>query len=330
VISPDGLVLTNYHVVCESERVRLVRTSDKNGRWYDDTGIIIIGYDKDADIALIKVKSVRNWAYVDIAGDYTLTAGQEVFTVGNPQGEHQVVTQGVVYDTEWTTGGRNVIRCDIEIAPGSSGGALYNGNGELVGIARLGNILIENGKKSLNGFVPLKYYDEIKEQNKNITVAEFKAESDVMSTPRELVDMLGDEYVGKVRDGFTGYVRVDSVAAGIDPDDEDELYVYVSIDYNQYIHYLRGIKAKKDSIIKITEELLFEILAKSKEGFASKTIRLFYGVMEYTDTVPEGFEEYATYSSTIGKWLLWYPIVSIVSFPGEQEGIVVWRSIMSE
>jgi|GEM_PF-2386807 len=343
MISPDGLILTNYHVVCESDSVRL--QTKQNGGWYYERDIIIMGYDKEADLALIKLKGVKNLPYAKIAEDYTLTAGEGVYMVGNPVVESRntayptrpvytyhrdVITEGIVYDTTWSIGKRNMIRCDIEIHPGNSGGAFYNSNGELVGIARLGDILVEDGEKALAGFVPMKYYDEIKDKNLNVTVAEFRKEAESVVTPQEFVDMLGKKYVGVKLADNKACVRVDNISAIVE--DDGELFLYIYMDYENYKEYVNRMKGGSAAIMQRTDELLAEILEFTKEKFGDRDITISYGLGEYMDNVPKGFEDSAYYNINRGKWDVWHEFVVLEHYEDDlpEDDTIEWDSILPE
>src|SRR2546423_11925577 len=132
MISPDGYVLTNNHVVGDNVREITIALSDKReirGR--------VIGTDPATDIALLKIDvkgaSVLPWG--DSAG---LKVGEWVLAIGSPFQLSQTVTAGIVSATGRTNVGfadyEDFIQTDAAINPGNSGGALINTRGELVGI----------------------------------------------------------------------------------------------------------------------------------------------------------------------------------------------------
>lgn len=138
IISADGYVVTNNHVIYNSETGKVadsvtVRLAD--GTEYDAE---IIGRDADADIALLKVEA--SGLSPAVVGDSAkLTAGETVVAVGNPLGElGGTVTCGIVSATnrEISVDGNkmNLIQIDAAVNPGNSGGGIFNTKGELVGI----------------------------------------------------------------------------------------------------------------------------------------------------------------------------------------------------
>jgi S1-C subfamily serine protease len=90
VISPDGLVLTNSHVVGASKQIRL----------RDSEGIVsdarVLGVDPDTDLALLRADGARDLHYASLGNSKTLRRGQLVVAIGNPLGFESTVTAGVV------------------------------------------------------------------------------------------------------------------------------------------------------------------------------------------------------------------------------------------
>ena len=131
IISSDGYILTNNHVVDGATDVR-VTMPDR--REYKAT---VIGTDAKTDIALIKIDA-SNLPAITIGNSAKLQIGDEVLAIGNPYGVGQTVTMGIVSATGRTGLGieeyEDFIQTDASINPGNSGGALVNDRGELVGI----------------------------------------------------------------------------------------------------------------------------------------------------------------------------------------------------
>ncbi|MEP7050739.1 MAG: DegQ family serine endoprotease [Pseudomonadota bacterium] len=133
IVSKDGYVLTNNHVVADATQIR-VTTSDRHN--YDAT---IVGTDPKSDLAVIKIKGdVSNLTPVEFGDSGRLRLGDIVLAIGNPFGVGQTVTMGIVSAKGRTDLGietyEDFIQTDAAINPGNSGGALINGEGKLVGI----------------------------------------------------------------------------------------------------------------------------------------------------------------------------------------------------
>jgi serine protease Do len=131
IISDDGYILTNNHVVENTDKI-LVKISD--GKEYEAK---IIGTDEKTDIALIKIKPNHNLPVAEIGDSDLLRVGEWVIAIGNPFGLAQTVTAGIVSAKGRVIGAGpydNFIQTDASINPGNSGGPLFNMQGKVVGI----------------------------------------------------------------------------------------------------------------------------------------------------------------------------------------------------
>jgi serine protease Do len=131
IISPDGYIFTNNHVVEQADKI-LVKLS--TGKEYDAK---IIGRDKKTDLALIKIKPAESLPVVELGDSEKLRVGDWVIAIGNPFGLAQTVTAGIVSAKGRVIGAGpydNFIQTDASINPGNSGGPLFNMEGKVVGI----------------------------------------------------------------------------------------------------------------------------------------------------------------------------------------------------
>ena len=130
IISADGYILTNHHVVKSADEI-LVTLTDKR-----EFKARLIGSDKETDIALIKIDS-KNLPSVNFGSSSDLKVGEWVLAIGSPFGFEHSVTAGIV-----SAKGRNLprenyvpfIQTDVAINPGNSGGPLFNLKGEVIGV----------------------------------------------------------------------------------------------------------------------------------------------------------------------------------------------------
>lgn len=130
IISADGYILTNSHVVAASDDIT-VKLSDK--REYKAT---LIGFDRRTDVAVIKIDA-RNLPHVTIGDPNKLKVGEWVLAIGSPFGFENTVTAGIVSAKGRSLPQENYvpfIQTDVAINPGNSGGPLFNMEGEVVGI----------------------------------------------------------------------------------------------------------------------------------------------------------------------------------------------------
>jgi S1-C subfamily serine protease len=137
VASSDGKVVTNYHVVEDGFSAR-VRFHD--GSYFDIAGVL--ASDPTKDLAILKIKSSnREFIYLPIADSSTLEVGQQVVSIGTPEGFESTVSTGIVSAIReaedlplGAVRGTRVIQTTAPISHGSSGGVLLNLKGQVVGV----------------------------------------------------------------------------------------------------------------------------------------------------------------------------------------------------
>lgn len=160
IISADGEIITNNHVVEGMDQIRVHLT---DGREFEAK---VIGTDPPTDLALLRV-SAKGLPSLKIGDSGRLRLGETVLAVGNPFGVGQTVTRGIVSAKGRTNIGitdyEDFIQTDAAINPGNSGGALVNTSGELVGINTA--ILSRSGGTQGIGFaVPTQLMEPIVDQ----------------------------------------------------------------------------------------------------------------------------------------------------------------------
>lgn len=133
LISPDGLAITNYHVVADSCDA-FAMTSD--GTFYD---LLLLDGDPEADLALVKLDSDGVvFPYLELNTTDPVRQGQQVYAIGSPRGLENTMSQGIVSNPSRVLDGTEYIQISVPIAPGSSGGALLNEKGQVIGITSAG------------------------------------------------------------------------------------------------------------------------------------------------------------------------------------------------
>jgi len=138
LISPDGYIVTNNHVVAGFDKIA-VRLSDDVE--FKGSSVRVVGRDPQSDLAVLKVESKKPLPAVTLANPSDIKVGDWAIAVGNPFGLNGTVTVGVV-SAKGRSGlplpegptYQDFIQTDASINPGNSGGALVNIKGELMGI----------------------------------------------------------------------------------------------------------------------------------------------------------------------------------------------------
>ena len=144
IISREGHVVTNYHVVEGHTRIQvtLFRRAAQGYEKHELRKVKILALQPLRDIALLQLDldelkgSLPNPVVINDQDD--LRVGDLIFAIGNPLGLERSVTQGIVSSTTRTIGHLRLIQTDASINPGNSGGPMFNARGEVIGIASAG------------------------------------------------------------------------------------------------------------------------------------------------------------------------------------------------
>jgi Do/DeqQ family serine protease len=134
IISRDGSILTNAHVVAGADTVRVIL---KDGRSFEGK---VLGTDELTDVAVVKIQS-NNLPTIELGNSDQLQAGEWAIAIGNPLGLDNTVTTGIISATGRSSNQIGApdkrvefIQTDAAINPGNSGGPLLNANGQVIGM----------------------------------------------------------------------------------------------------------------------------------------------------------------------------------------------------
>lgn len=215
IVSPDGYILTNAHVVNGASQVT-VKTTDR--REYNAK---VIGVDERTDVAVIKIDA-KNLPTVRIGDASKLKPGEWVIAIGSPFGFENSVTAGVVSATSRSMPGEGnytpFIQTDVAVNPGNSGGPLFNLKGEVVGMnsqiySRTG------GYMGLSFAVPIDVANNVREQLvTNGKVTRSRIGVSIQDVDGQLADSFG---LDRPRGALVGMVEAGSPGekAGVKPGD---------------------------------------------------------------------------------------------------------------
>ena len=131
IVSPDGYIVTNAHVVDGAKEVT-VRLTDRR-----EFTAKVIGADKRTDIALIKIDAKSNLPALDLANPPAPRQGEWVVAIGSPFGFENSISAGIVSGVHRALPGGQMtpfIQTDVAVNPGNSGGPLLNASGQVVGV----------------------------------------------------------------------------------------------------------------------------------------------------------------------------------------------------
>ena len=145
-IDKNGLIVTNYHVVQEAEEVFV---EFKNGDRYEALHYTFV--DKHKDFVVLKIAG-HNLPITKLGNSDEVKIGQEVVAIGNPEGQWHSMTGGMISQLV-PIAGHQLFQTDVTIAPGSSGGPLFNSDNQVIAITSSG---LEVGL-DINYAIPSKY-----------------------------------------------------------------------------------------------------------------------------------------------------------------------------
>lgn len=149
ILSDDGYVVSNYHVVGSATEIRVVTTDRR-----EFSATVVLGHE-ESDIAILRLEDASDLPYLNLRDSDQVEVGELALAIGNPFGVGQTVSSGIISGlarTGTATGNARgyFIQTDAAINPGNSGGALIDVNGDLIGINT--SILTRSGGSNGIGF----------------------------------------------------------------------------------------------------------------------------------------------------------------------------------
>lgn len=149
ILSEDGIVVSNYHVVGQATDIRVVLYDRR-----EFAAKVLLG-DEESDLAILRLETAENMPYLSLRDSDTVEVGELVLAIGNPFGVGQTVSSGIVSGlarsgTATGNGRGYFVQTDAPINPGNSGGALIDIKGQLIGVNT--SILTRSGGSNGIGF----------------------------------------------------------------------------------------------------------------------------------------------------------------------------------
>ena len=158
LLEETGLAVTNYHVICDAFSAKAVLS---DGTVAAIQGVI--DYDPQKDIALIQLEG-NGFPFLKTGSSESLKGGEKIYTLGSPLGLSDTLTEGIISNPSRMDQDVRLIQISAAISQGSSGGALLNGKGEVIGVTSSGMAEGQN----LNFAVPIEYVLALDKDN-NVT-----------------------------------------------------------------------------------------------------------------------------------------------------------------
>ncbi len=145
IVSEDGQIVTNYHII---EKAKKIFVKLKNKKVYNR--VRVISFDRRKDIAVLKIDA-RRLKKVVLGNSHNVKIGQRVITIGNPLGLENTVADGLISSLRKDETGQAMLQISVPLSSGSSGGPLFNLEGEVIGITTAS---MANGQ-NLNFAIPI-------------------------------------------------------------------------------------------------------------------------------------------------------------------------------
>ncbi len=189
IISPDGYILTNNHVVKDASVIKVRLYGSK-----EDIDAKLVGQDPKIDLALLKIEAKHDLPYAEMGDSDALQVGDWVVAIGNPFGLSHTVTKGIVSAKGRVIGSGpydDFIQTDAPINFGNSGGPLFNLKGEVVGI----NTAIISGGQGIGFAIPINMAKALLPQLKEGKIVRGYLGIRIKEVTKELAESFGLENV---------------------------------------------------------------------------------------------------------------------------------------
>jgi serine protease Do len=293
VVDPDGYIMTNAHVVVGAQRIRVTIAPTLMETSTEDTSPLrpervyeakLLGLDRSVDLALVKIEE-KNLAFIPLREQYSVRLGQIVLAIGSPVGLDHTVTRGIVSAVS-----RQVdldqpmvhVQTDAPINPGSSGGALIDRNGNLIGINTF-TISEGTGSEGLGFAIPepvVRFaYQEFKEHG-HLRRPSIKAHAQAITPdlaaglklPRDSGVVISDVVVGGPAN--KAGIEPGDVVAKLDSQEIDSLPRFSAAlllhnrDRPIEVEVLRGREVMKRSIIAVEASKRIDSMAKGIDSMS--------------------------------------------------------------
>jgi S1-C subfamily serine protease len=167
IVDKSGMIATNLHVICCGQSaIRVVMNDESKPRV-----LAVVGLDPSHDLALLRIEAKKPLPTLKLGDSTTMSAGDQVFAIGNPLGFNDTVSGGLLSNVIERENLR-ILQISAPISPGSSGGPLFNQFGEVIGVTTM---LAPNAleAQNINFAVPVEYLRPLIAQPIAMTLDEF-------------------------------------------------------------------------------------------------------------------------------------------------------------
>lgn len=132
IISKDGRIATNLHVISDVSLGQYVKIKLSDGKTYKTSKVI--GYSENEDLAVLKIDGPKNLPVAELGDSSKIATGEKVYALGSPLGVQNTLSEGIISNRSIKVDNVKRIQTSAPVSHGSSGGALVNQNGKVIGV----------------------------------------------------------------------------------------------------------------------------------------------------------------------------------------------------
>jgi len=165
VVSPDGLIATNLHVIAGNSQITVTLSDHREFQVVE-----IWNGDRQRDLVIMRIQA-KKLPVIPLGNSDDIRAGDSIVAIGHPLGLEDTVSNGLVSAVRKLDKGLTVLQISAPIAPGSSGGPIFNDHGEVIGVATA----IMLGGQNINFGVPISYLKELLKKPAAVNLETFAA-----------------------------------------------------------------------------------------------------------------------------------------------------------
>lgn len=307
IVIKEDLILTNFHVVYDAKEATVTTI---NGKEIDVEGIVV--YDEAKDLAVLKITSPLDIEPVNIGSPKESVKGEKIITIGSPEGLINTVSEGIISGFR-TIDNVDYVQITAPITHGSSGGALFNLKGKVIGVTSAGY-----SEGNLNFAVSIDHISEWMEgvlaQNSEQIEAAFLPQ-DINDESLSLIDFTDELNTNEFLRIDTGDLTLQLDRYEVEEGDDGELYVFGYINAEQYALYHENYDSIQKEIDLWTQDMAYLFYTTYPE----KDVYFVVTYFDLSDKKPTEFEstDYF-YSNYEGKWVIDHWIIN-VEIPAESD-----------
>jgi len=316
ILSPEGIVVTNYHVIDEGYYATVTL---ENGTKYEAEGVL--GYSVDKDLAVLKLKNAVSLKAVKPGNLQNLKIGSEVVAIGSPMGYKNTVSTGIISgfrDSEIRAG--KDIQISAPISLGSSGGALFNMYGEAIGVTYAGT----EGVGNINFAIPI---DEVLPMMSSSSVKTLEYVCNQVH-PK----MSYEEFAKHIKENYSNTsingkaIKIDNVSVSGGNESPEYIYVFLTVYRESHVSYLKSLVDDYDVARENIEQWMMAVGEETARQYPEKLVSGGIWYVDEYSIYPEAYPPLdITYDSNTMIWKVSHQELFFTNNTDDGEFTIMWR-----